>query len=111
SGAAGGNAPGGRGWQKPDIAPGAQGPGDRGPAGGGAPGMRPAGNGDLSQLIDRIPKVSAGDLKKGDAVIVAGSPSAADKSSLLAANVIAGVEPIFQSASPRQAQSLGGDWG
>jgi hypothetical protein len=29
---------------------------------------------------------------------------------LLATIVIAGVEPIFQSASPRQAQSLG-DWG
>ena len=33
-----------------------------------------------------------------------------DKSTLLASSVIAGVEPIFQSASPRQAQSLG-DWG
>jgi hypothetical protein len=34
----------------------------------------------------------------------------ADRNRLLASNVIAGVEPIFQSASPRQIQSLG-DWG
>jgi hypothetical protein len=73
--------------------------------------MRPGGNSDLSQMLERVPKVALSDLKPGDAVIVAGSPSSASKSSLLAVNVIAGVEPIFQSASPRQAQSLGGDWG
>jgi hypothetical protein len=49
-------------------------------------------------------------LKPGDAVVVAGAPIANDQSRLLATNVIAGVEPIFQSASPRQMQSLG-DWG
>ena len=67
-------------------------------------------NGDLSQMLDSLPKISATDLKAGDAVVVSGSPTSTDKSHLLATNVIAGVEPIFQSASPRQAQSLG-DWG
>ncbi len=71
-------------------------------------GMR--GNGDLSQILERLPKIGAGDLKPGDAVVISGSPEGTDKSHLLATNVIAGVEPIFQSASPRQAQSLG-DWG
>src|SRR4051794_41971157 len=62
-------------------------------------------------MLERVPKIAVSDLKPGDAVIVAGSPASASKSSLLAVNVIAGVEPIFQSASPRQAQSLGGDLG
>ncbi len=66
-------------------------------------------NGDMSQLLDRLPKVTTADLKTGDAVVVSGSPSAANKATLLANSVIAGVEPIFQSAPGRQAQSLG-DW-
>lgn len=78
----------------------------QGQAGGG---MR-AGNGDLSQMIDRLPKISTADLKNGDAVIVSGAPVGSDKSHLLATNVIAGVEPIFQSAPRRQSQTLG-DWG
>jgi hypothetical protein len=73
-------------------------------------GMRNSAAGDLSQMLDRLPKINASDLKPGDAVVVSGSPTGTDKSQLLATSVIAGVEPIFQSASPRQAQSLG-DWG
>jgi hypothetical protein len=72
--------------------------------------MRGAQSGDLSQILDRLPKISATDLKSGDAVIISGWPNSTDKSQLLATNVIAGVEPIFQSASPTQAQWLG-DWG
>jgi hypothetical protein len=72
--------------------------------------MRPAGNGDLSQALERVPKIAATDLKTGNAVVVSGAPSPSDKAVILASNVIAGVEPIFQSASPRQMQSLG-DWG
>lgn len=78
--------------------------------GAGPGGMHGAANGDLSQMLDRLPKISAQDLKPGDAVVVSGSPTGNDNSHLLATNVIAGVEPIFQSASPRQAQSLG-NWG
>jgi hypothetical protein len=92
---------------------GASGAGQNRPGGGpgaGGGGMRAAASGDLSQILDRLPKISAADLKTGDAVVVSGSPAGTDKTHLLATNVIAGVEPIFQSASPRQAQSLG-DWG
>jgi hypothetical protein len=71
--------------------------------------MRGAANGDLSQMLDRLPKINTADLKNGDAVIVSGTPVGADKTHLVATNVIAGVEPIFQ-ASPRQSQTLG-DWG
>ncbi|MGI9073211.1 MAG: hypothetical protein ACR2JB_18300 [Bryobacteraceae bacterium] len=68
-----------------------------------------AANGDVSQMIERLPKMAVSDLKPGDAVIVSGA-AGADKSQLVATNVIAGVEPIFQSAPSRQGRSPGGDW-
>jgi Domain of unknown function (DUF5666) len=71
-----------------------------------APAVR---NGDVSQMIERLPKIALADLKSGDAVVVSGA-AGAEKSQLVATNVIAGVEPIFQSAPPRQGRSLGGDW-
>ncbi len=81
------------------------------PASNAAPGrVRGAANGDLSQMLSRLPAIELSDLKPGDAVIVSGAPEKGDAETLLATAVIAGVEPIFQSASPRQAQSLG-DWG
>jgi Domain of unknown function (DUF5666) len=79
------------------------GPGARG-------GMRGGANGDLSQILDHLPKISISELKSGDAVIVSGIPQGSDRNRLTGMNIIAGVEPIFQSASPRQVQSLG-DWG
>ena len=80
------------------------------PANAAAPGrMRGAANGDLSQMLNRLPVIQLSDLKPGDAVIVSGAPETGNAQTLLATAVIAGVEPIFQSASPRQAQSLG-DW-
>ena len=61
-------------------------------------------------MIERVPKISPSDLKPGDAVVVSGA-AGANNSQLVATNVIAGVEPIFQSAAPRQAgRSPGGDW-
>jgi hypothetical protein len=89
---------------------GAQGaPGQGGPGGqwAGAGGGRAA-NGDLSQMIERLPKISISELKAGDAVIVAGGGS--DKSSLTAINVVAGVEPLFASAPPRTGQNAAGAW-
>jgi hypothetical protein len=61
-------------------------------------------------MLDRIPKIAISDLKQGDAVLITGAAVTPDNSRLVATNVIAGVEPIFQSAPPRQGQSLG-DWG
>ncbi len=89
------------GWRGGNGAPG-------GPGGGGR-----ARGGDLSQMLDRIPKIAVSDLKQGDAVLISGAAVTPDNSRLIATNVIAGVEPIFQSAPPRQGgQSLNsGDWG
>ncbi len=102
-GAKGGEAAGGPGG-RPGNAPGEGGGPGRGPGGNG-----PRGNGDLSQMLERLPKISPSDLKAGDAVVISGSPTGSDKSHLVGLTIIAGVEPIFQS-SPRRAQSLG-DWG
>ena len=84
-------------------------PGEGGGPGAGLARGGPRGNGDLGQMLERLPKISASELKPGDAVVVSGYPSATDKSHLVGLTIIAGVEPIFQSA-PSRAQSLG-DWG
>jgi len=95
--AQGGGAGGGGGWQR----------GAGGPGGGGGGGMR---SGDISQMLERVPKISISELKPGDALVISGVSLGADNSHLLATGVIAGVEPILQSAPQRQS-SLGGDWG
>ena len=80
-----------------------------GPGGGGrGAGMR---NGDLSQMIDRLPQIAITDLKPGDAVLVSGG-SGPDRSRLVASHIVAGVEPLFQSAPPRAGQqsAVGGMW-
>jgi hypothetical protein len=71
--------------------------------------MSAARSGDISQIIERLPKIAIADLKSGDAVVVSGA-AGNDKSQLVATNIIAGVEPIFQSAPPRRGRSPGGDW-
>ncbi len=83
------------------------------PGAGSGPAMHGRGNGDVSQMIERLPKESVSDLKVGDAVVISGVVTGADNRRLLATNVIAGVEPILQSTPARQRGegSLGGDWG
>jgi len=91
---------------------GASGPGrDRGPRIGGGAGSR-RGNGDISALLERAPKITLSDLKQGDAVVISGVATGIDNTRMLATSVIAGVEPILESAPQRQGgQNLGGDWG
>ena len=95
-----------------DFHGGGQGAGANGPGGGpggpgGGGGMR---SGDISQMLDRLPKVALTDLKPGDALVVSGVALGADNSKLLATNLIAGVEPILQSAPQRQS-NMASDWG
>lgn len=82
-----------------------------GPAAG-APSGRP--RRDLGQMVQRLPTIPLAELKPGDAVIVSGVLSS-DKLQVIATNIIAGVEPMFQSQAAsgrgRQSQSSGlGDW-
>jgi hypothetical protein len=104
----GGPPSGGSQWHGGSGEPGAGGaPGGAGPGGGGA------GRGDISQMIDRTPKIALTDLKPGDALVISGVATGADSSKLLASTIIAGVEPILQSAPTQRGggRSLGSDWG
>lgn len=68
--------------------------------------------GDVSQALEHAPKITLSDLKAGDALVISGVALGADNSHLLANNIIAGVEPILQSAPAQQAgRNVGGDWG
>lgn len=79
-----------------------------GAAGGsGVQGGRSQAPAELSQIIERAPEIAINDLKPGDAVVISGAPATGQNSELLANTIIAGVEPIFESAPPRQGQSLG----
>lgn len=82
----------------------------RGPGGMGGQGR---GNGDISQMIERTPKITLADLKPGDAVVISGVATGGDNSHLLANTIIAGVEPILQSAPTQRggSRNVGGDWG
>jgi hypothetical protein len=64
-------------------------------------------------LIERLPKISTADLKTGDAVVVTGAAEGANNGRFIATHVIAGVEPLLQTAPSRQrgGEALGGDWG
>jgi hypothetical protein len=87
--------------------------GAAGPDGGagGHGGMR-RGNGDMSQMLERAPKITVAELKAGDALVISGVATSADNSHIVASTIIAGVEPILQAAPTRQGrQDLGGDWG
>jgi uncharacterized protein DUF5666 len=65
--------------------------------------------GDLSQMIQRLPKIDLSDLKPGDAVVISGGIGD-DRSQLTATSVIAGVEPILASAPSRGQSSALGNW-
>ncbi len=80
----------------------------RGGFGGGPGGPGGAANGDLQQVLERMPQLSLAELKKGDAVIVSSSKSPGD--SVTAFAFIAGVEP-FLAAAPRTAGEVNlGSW-
>jgi len=92
----------------------ANGAGGAGQGGGYGPGARRgmAGGGDIAQVIDRLPAIGVSDLKPGDAVVISGVRTDGGSPGLLATNIVAGVEPILQSAPARSGgQSTGGDWG
>lgn len=68
--------------------------------------------GNISQMIERLPPIKISDLKPGDAVVISGVALGDEGSRLLGTTVIAGVEPILQSAPSRSGgQAMGGDWG
>jgi hypothetical protein len=118
---------------RPDAAGGVPGGAAGGPAAAGGPGAgarpageRPAGaaggpggfrgpgggagaNGDLQQVLERMPQLTLSELKKGDAIIVSSSKGP-DDSSVTAFAFVAGVEP-FLAAAPRTGGQVNlGSW-
>ena len=79
------------------------------PSDGSTPAAPSGGMTDLSKILERQPTITLSDLKPGDAVVVSGAQSP-DKSRVTATSIIAGVEPILQSAPARQGRSLAEDW-
>lgn len=68
--------------------------------------------GNISQMIEKLPPIAISDLKPGDAVVISGVETGAGDSRLLATNIVAGVEPILQSApSGQRGSQATGDWG
>jgi hypothetical protein len=61
--------------------------------------------GDLSQLVNRLPQGSLGDLHKGEALMIVAEKSASATDSLTAITVLSGVEPII-SATPKGTASM-----
>lgn len=62
------------------------------------------GGGDLSQILERAPKISASELKPGDAIVISGS-AGENPAHLTATSVIAGVEPMFAAAPSNASRS------
>jgi hypothetical protein len=65
------------------------------------PGGGQRGNGDISQVLERMPPLMLEDLRPGDALIVSSSKGA-DPSTITAITLVAGVEP-FLAAAPKTA--------
>jgi hypothetical protein len=79
------------------------------PGGGGGFRGGAGGNGDLQQVLERMPQLALSELKKGDAVIVSSSKGP-DDSSVTAFAFVAGVEP-FLAAAPRTGGQVNlGSW-
>jgi hypothetical protein len=99
AGGAGGPGPGG---PRPAGMTGGRPPGS--PGGPGGPG---GGGGDIEQMIERMPPLSLGDLKPGDALVIS-STAGAEPDKITAITLLAGVEPILTSAPKgRQGMALG----
>jgi co-chaperonin GroES (HSP10) len=79
----------------------------RGGFGGGRGGFGGRGPGDLQSMMERIPAISAADLKTGDAVIIS-STVGASADQVTAIMLLAGVEAILTKPGTRE-MSLG-DW-
>jgi hypothetical protein len=77
----------------------------------GRAGRGAGGRGDLTQMLDRIPKVTLADLKTGDAIIVLSTVGPA-QDQLTAITMLAGVEPILTKPGTKEMElgswSLGG---
>jgi hypothetical protein len=105
--ATGGNpAGGGQPQRPPEATQGAQGAAGRPGGPGGAPGAR---NGDMQQMLSRMPAATLADLQKGDAVMIVTTEGSAE-SGVTAITLLAGVELILQASPAGGASSILTPW-
>jgi len=90
--------PGAASGQKPQGAGGPQGAGPGGPQG-----MRMGGgaNGNMADMLERLPVISISELKVGDVILLSSLPGA-DPTQLTAISLVSGVEPLLQMMAARQ---------
>ncbi len=67
------------------------------------------GNGDLQQMINRMPAAALADLQKGDAVMVVATEGGANGMSTVI-TLLAGVEPILESSPKSSASTILSPW-
>lgn len=113
---AGGRGPGNGGPGAGGPESGGRGPEGRGAFGGGGRGALggPGRGGDLQQMFERAPSITAADLKPGDAIVVS-STVGASNDKVTAITLFAGVEPILTKPGSREMAlgdwNMGGDLG
>jgi len=73
--------------------------------GGGRGGRGAGGNGDLQQMLSRVPPATLTDLQKGDAVMIV-STEGNGSGAVTAITLVAGVEPILQASPNGGGQSM-----
>jgi len=76
--------------------------------GAGAPGAAQRGNGDLQQMLNRLPASPLTDFQKGDAVMIVATSGASGATTVI--TLLGGVEPILQAAPEGQASSILTPW-
>jgi hypothetical protein len=79
-------------------------------SGGDTGGARRSTGADLSQMMARFPTIKLADLKKGDAVMIVASNSAAGASAATAVTVLTGVDTIL-TANPNGGMDLSMNFG
>lgn len=72
-------------------------------------GARPGGPPDFQQLLNRLPGVGLGDLKKSDAVMIVATEGTEQSPSTVII-LLSGVEPILAAASPSEASTILSPW-
>ncbi len=83
--------------------------GAAGAAGGGAGGASRNGNGDMQQMLSRLPVSPLSDFQKGDVVMIVATEVQNDGPSTVI-TLLGGVEPILQATSQGQAASILTPW-
>jgi hypothetical protein len=95
--------------QPASAPPAARGQGAAGNANGGTGGPPRSGNGDLQQMLSRLPVSPLSDFQKGDVVmLVATYGQSEGQSSVI--TLLGGVEPILQASTQGQAASILSPW-